>query len=313
MVLTVVGLAVRQDVEEWWSARQACGGAVPREVVDARKPDDARLLPAEEKLIEETGWYRCDLRYEEPDGSRDQVLHVVATTDRDEQDEILRYTFDDNEGWILGRQVPEGLPGILQVNDTLQLLIDCPALPEDAEGRPRKLLVRSGIGAWSGESAPPELVESAVSLANGASRKLGCGAEALKLPAGKVYYKPRPLSLKEAAATPCEWTARADLPAGARVSISGTRTSHAVRCDLHWGDDLRYAKVKLAAFYGDWGKSLRYDDEGKRLPGTVTARCAGEAATFKATRAASGSGVTAKQLRAWTESFAGAELKQRGC
>ncbi|MDQ8704527.1 hypothetical protein RCO28_18830 [Streptomyces sp. LHD-70] len=312
MVLAVVGLAVRQDVEEWWLARQACGGAVPREVIDARMPDDARLLPAEEKLIEETGWYRCDLRFEEPGGGRDQVLHVVATTDQEEQGEILYDTFEFNESWSWRGQVPEGLPGILQVNDTLQLLIDCPALGKDAKGSPRKLLVRSGIGPWSGESAPPELAKSAASLANEASRRLGCGAEPLKPPTGKVYREPRPLAPKQAAGTPCAWTARADLPAGARVSVSGTRTSHAVRCDLHWGAKFRDPKVMLSAYYGDWGKRLRFDDDGRIFPGAVQARCRGEAVIFKAATEPDAS-VTEKQLRVLAQSFARAELRQRGC
>lgn len=119
--------------------------------------------------------------------------------------------------------------------------------------------------------------------ANEASRRLGCGAKPLKPPTGKVYREPQPVAPNKAAATPCNWMAHADLPTRARVSVSGTRASHAVRCDLHWGAKSRYPKVMLGAWYGDWGKRLRYDGEGRRLPGTVTARCRGEAVTFKAT------------------------------
>ncbi|AVZ73262.1 hypothetical protein SLUN_14790 [Streptomyces lunaelactis] len=63
VVLAAVGYWAKPYADDWWLARQACGGAMPDEAVDKLIPGDQHLASEYEYVSKELGTYSCALSY----------------------------------------------------------------------------------------------------------------------------------------------------------------------------------------------------------------------------------------------------------
>ncbi|MCX4823376.1 hypothetical protein OG883_26540 [Streptomyces sp. NBC_01142] len=327
VVLAAVGYFAQPYAKDWWLAREACGGALPDEAVDALMPDDEHLTSEYEYVSKEMGAYSCALGYS--DDFRNRGITAVAYTDRDSQDLMMRSAFHRGTAQEVGA-LPEGLPGFVdEGRRTVRLLQTCPDLGKDAEGRPRRLLVRTSASGALMKEAPDALLRTAVAVTNEASRKLGCGAEPVKAPDRALSQRPEPVRISASAGTPCGWLAGAKLPREAewRVGIDANDAAPVSRCELYRKGDKSPA-MRFNAWYGDWSevpfKKVAAErvslagDGGETRPlltadwGRAKARCDAETANFEAS---SGGvpGIGGPQLRALLTTFAQDQVKRHGC
>ncbi|MEV6398921.1 hypothetical protein AB0M39_29745 [Streptomyces sp. NPDC051907] len=334
VVLAAVGYFAKPYAEEWWLAREACGGAVPAEAVDELAPDDERLSSDYEYLSKEIGQYTCQLFY--GDSRSRKGVTAVAYTNRDSQDLMMRRAVSRGTGLSVGG-LPTGLPGFTSDNGALLLLRTCPDLGEDAEGRPRRMLVRTTASGAAPEKSPDALLRTAVALTNRSSDELGCGAEPLKAPAHVLPAEPKPVPLSAAANTPCAWLASAKLPKDAQwtLGVVGGDAAPLSRCELFrasgeesTGPGRRQPTLVLNAWHGDWsevafGEAARdrahsEEDGWYTRPlltaewGRAKARCDGEAVNFEAS-SREAPGIKGPQLRALLTAFAKDQTERRGC
>ncbi|NUL12675.1 hypothetical protein [Streptomyces lunaelactis] len=328
VVLAAVGYWAKPYANDWWLARQACGGAMPDEAVDKLIPGDKHLASDYEYVSKELGTYSCALSDSDSDTYRRRGISAVGYTNRDSQDLMIKRAFHDGTGRNAGA-LPEGLPGF-DDEAGVRLLLTCPSLGKDAEGRPRRLLVRTSAERGVMKDQRDASLRTAVALTNEASKKLGCGAEPLKAPARALPEEPKPVSLSAAAGTACGWLAGAKLPKGTNwtVSIAANDAAPLSRCELHrYGDD--EVAMFFNASYGDWSEVPFKDAADERASssadgwvtqplltaewGRAKARCDAEAANFEAGSRNEVPGIKGPQLRALLTAFAQDQVKRHGC
>ncbi|MER5184335.1 hypothetical protein ABT009_39420 [Streptomyces sp. NPDC002896] len=324
VVLGVGGWIAQPYVQDWALARNACGGALPGDAVEQLAPDDSHLKDEESGRYEELGSYWCSLGIEGSEVHDERLLEMQAYTRRDDQDREFMSVFPE-EGFSAQAPLPAGLPGFIDRYNAIQLLLDCPDLGKDAEGRQRKLLVRTWMGRDVKVGVPGAAYRTAVALANSASDKFGCGAEPLKEPDGDAVPvdsedDPKTVPLSEAAGTPCGWLTKAGLPESTawRVAVGMNDAAPTGHCDVSTTDAEDPAEqdtqLVFVAWYGDWSNRLTAEDgNGERLSLTATAHCDGEAANFalSANDDIPGVGTAAKQRL--LKDFAQDQVRRRGC
>lgn len=318
-VLGVGGWIAEPYARDWWLVRDACDGALPADAVRQLTPDGTHFTDAETVSSEELGDYRCSLSAGGDDG--DEFLVLQAYTRRDDQDRRFFASFPES-GYSDQAPMPDGLPGFIDERGYPQLLLRCPDLPKDDDGRVRRLLVR-GWFARQAHWGHPAVYEAVTAFANSASQRLGCGAEPLKVPEvdeGPVqpWRDPETVPLTEAGDTACGWLTKAGLarPAAWRLASLMNDAAPTGRCDLFTedpeSDDLDRRAV-FVAWYGDWSNRLVTDDDGERLPLTASARCDGEAAGFAVSADDEVPGLGRARQRELLETFARDQVRRRGC
>ncbi|MER7112027.1 hypothetical protein [Streptomyces sp. NPDC000229] len=320
VVLGVGGYVAEPYAQDWLLARDACDGTLPPDALEQLTPEDAHLRDETSHLHEGLGSYSCRLTAEEAeDGTGDDgrlVVGMEAYTRRDDQDREFMSIFPE-EGFSPQASLPEGLPGFIDKYHDINFLLPCPDLGKDAEGRQRKLLVRMSLGREANHGAPGAAYRMAVALANGASDRLGCGAEPLRAPAGDAV-PPDPerdaetVPLSEAKDTACGWMAGAGLPQdqGLRVAAAVNDAAPTGRCDLTDRDGK--SALSLVAWYGDWSNRLTSRDGVPRSL-TATARCDGEAAGYALGTSDDIPGVGEAVQRRLLKEFAEDQVRRRGC
>ncbi|MEU6487864.1 hypothetical protein [Streptomyces sp. NPDC046887] len=289
VVLGVAGYVAEPYARDWMLVREACDGALDPDAMDRLVPDGRRLLEEKSSPGDDLGSYSCLLTMADESGERDRTaVFMEAYTRRDDRDRELRGEFSEY-GHGSRDPLPGGLPGFVDENGRVVLLMRCPDLDRDDAGRPGRLLVRTTLGRELLTGVPGAGLRTAVGLADAASRRLGCGADPLPEPPADALpgdrdddpdEEPEPVP-----GTVCDRAVKA-APAGGgwRPSGGGSDTAPAVHCALsRVGDDpADQVRVEVDAYYGDWGNRLLHE-RGKRKSMTATARCDGEAANFALT------------------------------
>ncbi|MEU9666225.1 hypothetical protein AB0E25_11630 [Streptomyces bobili] len=321
LVLGLAGWIARPYVDEWWTIRTACDGALPGDAVRDLLPEDARVTDTASDGVEELGSYSCDISMETERGRDWALLALRAYTLRDDQDRALMRIFPES-GLEPQAAMPEGLPGFIGRTNTLTFLLPCPDLGKDAAGRQRKMLVSAGISQFAPWRQPASY-EVAVAFTNSASKHVGCGARPLKAPKGvgpadPAEKKPKTIPLEAARDTPCGSLADAGLPDPTRWKLDGQLNDEALtgRCDLIAGDDLtdgRPKRMHFIAWFGDWSIRLLTDDDLYSPELTASARCGGEAAHFALDASEDIPDVDAAKQRALLDAFARVQAERRGC
>ncbi|MEV3988677.1 hypothetical protein AB0J57_07180 [Streptomyces sp. NPDC049837] len=317
VVLGVGGYVAQPYAQDWMLARDACDGVLPPDAVEQLTPEDAHLLDETSRLHGELGRYRCRLTAEGGStGDGRLVVEAEAYTRRDDLDQQFMEIFPE-EGFSPQATLPEGLPGFIDRHRLINLLLPCPSLGKDAEGRQRKLLVRTALGREANYGVPGAAYRTAVALANSASDRLGCGAEPLRAPTGGAVPRDpeddaETVPLSEAGGTACGWMTEAGLPQdqGLRVAAGVNDAAPTGRCELTDRDG--ESKLSLVAWYGDWSNRLT-SEHGVPRSMTATARCDGEAANFTLGRADDTPGIGEAVRRRLLKGFAEDQVRRRGC
>ena len=322
VVLGVGGYAAEPYARDWMLARNACDGALSRDVVDRLTPDGAHLESEESRHTDALGSYACDLTIEGSEVDDARLISMEAYTRRDDRDRELYRAFPE-EGFSSQSAVPEGLPGFIDRLGVIQLLLPCPDLPEDDEGRQGKLLVRAWTGRDTLRGVPGAAYQAVVALANSASHRLGCGAEPLKAPKGNsvppdLGDDPRTVPLTRARGTGCEWVTGAGLPESGdwRVEAGMNDAAPTGQCDLtsESDDNGNGTGMYFVAWYGDWSNRLVFEDgNGEFLSTTATARCDGEAANYALSASEEIPGVDKAAKQRMFKQFAQDQVNRRGC
>ncbi|MFJ9028589.1 hypothetical protein ACIRQP_08695 [Streptomyces sp. NPDC102274] len=323
VVLGVGGYVAAPYVQDWRLARNACGGALPRDAVERLTPADSRLTSEESRQIDGLGSYRCSLTLEGDEVRDKRFVEMAAYTRREDQDREFMGLFPE-AGFSAQAPLPDGMPGFIGQYRTIQLLLDCPDLGKDDEGRQRKLLVNTWLGRDVNTGVPGAAYRTAVALTNSASEKLGCGAEPLEAPKRDVALAdpeedPKTVPLLDAKDTACEWVTGAGLSESAdwRVAVGANHSAPTGRCDLSSGDEESGEKVSRMVFvswYGDWSNRLTAtNNQYERLSLTATARCDGEAANYALDTSDDIPGVDEAAKQRMLKRFAEDEVSRRGC
>ncbi|MEU6659022.1 hypothetical protein [Streptomyces sp. NPDC046821] len=320
-VLGLGGYIAEPYARDWMAVGSACDGALPRDAVEQLRPESAQFTGGESQRIPGLGFYRCSLSFQGEQRWDVPLIGLAAYTGHDDQDRDLMTAFPDMH--LSSHMVLSGgLPGIVDDLGVVRIVMPCPALGKDDEGRPRKMLVRFEPGeAWKRESEAVH--RTAVSLANSASGKLGCGARPLSAPqkTASLDWKKRQRSavpVERAAGTGCDWLARAGLAreTGWRVMAEVNDSAPANSCELRGKETAsgREPAMVFSAWYGDWGNRLTADDgNGERLPLTAVARCDGEAANFRIDAAKNTPGLAEADRPRLLKMFAEDQVRRRGC
>ncbi|WP_405791487.1 hypothetical protein [Streptomyces sp. NBC_01506] len=323
-VLALGGYLAAPSVREWLLVRQACDGALPRDVVKGLTPVDARLESAESKRRQALGSYSCTLTFDGHNVSGERTVTMSASTRRDEQDRAFMAVFT-LDGFEDQKPLPGSLPGFIDEYGSIRFLVPCPDLGKDGQGRPRKLMVQTYMGRDIATETPGAAYRIAVAFANSASDKVGCGAEAIEppekdvAPASDLDGVPA-VPVAEAAGTDCAWVSRAGLPKGGdwRIRVGANSAAPTGRCELTLGggDGSSGGRSVLAfvSWYGDWSNRLTaYDNDGRPRPGTASARCDGEGANYAVSGSDDIPGVSAAAKERMFEEFARDEVRRHGC
>ncbi|MER6998518.1 hypothetical protein [Streptomyces sp. NPDC000410] len=329
VVLGLGGYFAEPYAQHWMLAGSACDGAMPRDAVERLVPEDALLMGEESRENRILGSYYCGVTYKGEETKREDgsdLVAVAAYTRRDDQDREFTRAFDDEHRFV---PVADGLPGFIDRSGSITLLLPCPDLGKDDEGRPRKMLVRTWIGHNTNRKAPGVAYRVAVGLTNSASKKLGCGAEPLKAPtSGAVPVDPfddddgpKAVPLSRAKGTACAWVADAGLPQeasdGWQVLVASNKEAPTERCDLS-AQGGKYAQrewgMSFTAWYGDWSNGLTFEgDLGGPRRETATARCDGEAANFALNAYGDAPGVDEAARQRMLKRFAEDQVRRHGC
>ncbi|MFC8824099.1 hypothetical protein ACFT9I_01925 [Streptomyces sp. NPDC057137] len=324
-VLGLGGYLAAPSMQEWLLVRQACDGALPRDVVKGLTPADADLESAESKRTEALGSYSCSLTFDGYNVSGERTITMSAYTRRDDQDRAFMAVFT-REGFESQEPLPGSLPGFIDENGSIRFLVPCPDLGKDSQGRQRKLMVQTYLGQAIPAKTQVAAYRIAVAFANSASDKVGCGAEAIEppkkdLPRTDDTNQVPAVPVAEAADTACAWVSRAGLPkdGGWRIKVGANSAAPTGRCELtsesEDGSSRDGAALAFVSWYGDWSNRLTANEnDGIPRPGTASARCDGEAANY----AYAGSrdvipGVDAAAKERMFKEFARDEVRRHGC
>ncbi|MFG2196153.1 hypothetical protein [Streptomyces sp. NPDC048639] len=329
-VLGVGGWIAEPYVQDWAVARSACDGALPQDAVRQLVPEDAHLGSAESRRSETLGSFTCRVTV---DGKRGWLIDMEAYTRRDDQDRTYMTVFPQ-EGTAPQAPLPDGLPGFVDRFGSVQLVLACPDLGRDADGRRRTLLVRTSLSRSADSGVPGAAYRTAVSFANTASGKLGCGAKPLRAPARDAVPPdpqdsedaPEAVELARAGKGACGWAARAGLPedGGWHVVNGMNDAAPTGYCTLSMGspgserDDTGSGqgghRMLLLAWYGDWSNRLTAGSgNGERRSSTATARCDGESANFALVADDDIPGAGEAVRRRALETFAKDQAVRRNC
>ncbi|MFR9675956.1 hypothetical protein [Streptomyces sp. TR06-5] len=311
--------------QDWWVLRDACDGSLPPDAVRQLAPEDAHLADDEWEQGGQPDWYRCTLRVESRRRA-EKFLTAAASTRVEDREQEFDLLFSDGR-YSAPVPLAGGLPGFLDQFLDMHFLVPCPDLGEDADGRQQTLVVRFGLSMEADGPAPaPAVYEAAVTFANAASEKLGCGAESLEVPEAHDL----PASLLDAdrsttvpldeltAAPPCGSLAGADLPDNTawRASFFSDAQVPYTRCSLLVPEGRTSGpedKVTLLAWYGDWSTEL-VSVGNERLGMTGFARCDGQDANFALNlRERLPGRIDATTQRALLTAFARDEVRRRDC
>ncbi|WP_157431289.1 hypothetical protein [Actinomadura hibisca] len=256
VVLATVGFSVRTPVQQWWLAREACGGELPAGDLEAVRAG-VRLGSREESFDPERGRYRCTLR-------SDRGKVVVAV------DAYLGGADRDKEMSSIGSShaphavLPGGLPGFEDDNSRVYLMPKCPRRAKEPLGEHHRLLV----GTWTYFAKDREekaaMLRLAVRMTNEMTAKLGCGGEPLPAPKdGSVPDTGKYVPRAQAKDTACNALATTRVPAEGRdgtVRIAIADGGVVGRCTLYAPDNARPAGkplVDLTSWRGDWARNMR--------------------------------------------------------
>ncbi|MCR8576393.1 hypothetical protein [Streptomyces sp. Isolate_219] len=188
-------------------------------------------------------------------------------------------------------------------------------------------------GKWDEKHGTPATLRIAVSLANGAAEKAGCGAPRLPLPQ-RAVLRPKAVPLEKGGAG-CGWLARARLPekpAGNRWRGIARTDPHAAVTSCALVDGTSGAEyAEFSGWYGDWrDKSFDtlitanvllprdFPDDAQVMSenfGTAAARCDGESAHYEASSYPGRDGryLPGRELRPLLVAFARDQAERRGC
>ncbi|TXS07935.1 hypothetical protein EAO68_38155 [Streptomyces sp. wa22] len=324
VVLGVGGYMAQPYVKEWALIRNACDVGLPRDTVKQLTPENSLLDSEESRSTKGLGSYACEVTLSSGDANGKRFVSMTAYTRRDDQDRELMSVFTDN-GFDPHIPLPEGLPGFVDEYRAMHLVLRCPDLPVDDDGRKRKLLVDIRMGESVLTGVPGAAHRIAVALAGTASDKLGCGAEPLKAPERDTPLAdpgddPKKVPVEEAEGKPCGWVAGAGLPSdwNWQVAEAASDAAPSSRCALfsaeNGADTQDPYRLTFASWYGDWSNRLTANENyGMPRSLTATAQCEGEAANYAvvATQDIPEVDVTAKQRM--LKLFAQDEVQRRGC
>jgi hypothetical protein len=324
VVLGLGGWIAEPYAQDWWLAREACGGVLPTDAVKQLMPEDTHLVDEEERRVEGLGSYACRLTVEGGDDGHSRFLESTAYTRRDDLDREFMALYPE-EGYSPQAPLPEGLPGFVDQYGDIRLLLPCPGLGTDAAGRQRNLLVVTGLSRDAERSAATQNVyETAVALANSASERLGCGAEPLTAPTRirepldlTDVGNPKTVPLPQVKGTPCGWLAGAGLPRETqwRVAVRTNGIAPVGRCDVRAegvGPGGEEQGLTFLAWYGDWSARLVTFD-GKPRSMTASARCQGKTAHYAMSGSDDVPGVGPAAERRLLKAFVRDEAGRRGC
>ncbi|MFD6275154.1 hypothetical protein ACFWFI_06220 [Streptomyces sp. NPDC060209] len=324
VVLGVGGYVAQPYVKEWALIRNACGGGLVGDAVEQLTPDGSLLGSEESRSTEGLGSYTCDVTLTGGDTDGKRFVSVAAYTRRDDQDRELMSVFTEG-GFDQQAALPDGLPGFVDQYKAIRLLVPCPDLPADDEGRKRKLLVHIQMGREVLTGVPGAAHRTAVTLTHMASEKLGCGADPLKAPERLAPLNvpsddPKRVPVARAEGTPCGWVTGAGLPSDDnwQIAVAANDTAPSGRCDLFSaadGESTRNpSRLAFVSWYGDWSNRLTvYQNKGVPRSMTATALCEGEAANYAlaASQDTPRGGAAARQRM--LKLFAEDEVRRRGC
>ncbi|OIK00994.1 hypothetical protein [Streptomyces colonosanans] len=269
-VLVIAGFSVRAPVKDWWLAREACGGKLPRGDLKTVRATDTRLGSQRESFDKVLGQYHCVLKTD-----KDKVVVAVDAylggPDRDEKMSYIGSSYPPHA------VLPGGLPGFEDENSLVYLMPECPRGGKGPSEEHRRLLV--GTWTYFAESREQKaaMLRLAVRMTNEVTKKLGCGGEPLPAPKDGAVpdtgtYVPR----AEAKGTACGALATTRVPAEGRdgeVRIAIADGGVVGRCTLFTpnevGDDAYQTGVRagaqlveLTSWRGNWGTSMREMSSG---------------------------------------------------
>ncbi|HEX5597873.1 MAG TPA: hypothetical protein VFX61_17950 [Micromonosporaceae bacterium] len=265
VVLVVVGFSVRAPVKDWWLAREACGGKLPRGDLETVRPTGMRLGAERESFDEDLGQYHCVLTNDE-----DKVVVAVDAylggADREKELSFAGSSYPPHA------VLPGGLPGFEAQNSLVYLTPECPRGGKGPAGERRRLLVGTWTYFAQSREEKAAMLRLAVRMTNEVTEKLGCGGEPLPAPKdGAVPDTGRYVPRAEAKGTACDALATTRVPAEGRdgeVRIAIADGGVVGRCTLRApkkaGDDAYRSGtrpgrplVELTSWRGDWGTNLR--------------------------------------------------------
>ncbi|AXG79411.1 hypothetical protein DVK44_19115 [Streptomyces paludis] len=328
-MLALAGFATKEHWQHQWFAATLCEGSLRASDLADVLPDQ-RLQAGTDETDADRGRMKCRINRDE----RHYALAVDAYTDPEDLERQLDYGF--SIPLVASFALPAGIPGLANEFGPV-ILQDCPDLGRDAQGRQRRLLTT--VHAW-GEETTPASARIAVSMANTASERLGCGAAPLPTPpAGNAPYEPPPaVPPAKAKGTVCGWLAGLTLPKspnGAEWGVVPHTDADApvTGCSLRDPASGKTA-VSFSGWYGDWTEkpferllmnNVAYADDldsGQPMMseelGRARARCDDETVNYLAFDYPRGTDIrdrhlTGRQLRPLLNAFAKDQAKRRGC
>lgn len=325
-VLAGGGYLAKPLWQPWWFAATLCGGHLSG-------GDLAELLPGKQlqagrdNFEDGAGHLRCAVNED------DHTFVLAADAQTDPADVrramAMEFTVPYKPEYVFPRNVPgfygQFGPVIIQ---------ECPKLGRDERGYQHHL-VTNVLTLGVERDASAASLRIAVSLANGAAERLGCGSAPLPRP--DRVTPPRTLPVSQLAGTMCDWLTRTALPkspsgAGWQVEAPTDERAPITNCSLL---DPRTGKpfVDLTGWYGGWAEksfedllesnveipeqlSARHALMSERL-GRAKARCQGDPANFLVSLENAGGSApappTAAQLRTLLNAFAADQAARRGC
>lgn len=315
--------ATKPQWQPWWYAATICGGDLSGSDLADVLPEK-RLEARKDEMDGKGGELKCGV-----DGDRGRyALIVEATSVPQEVEQKLSLMFPIASE--PSSPFPKEIPGFRSVYGPTILQV-CPSLDRDSHGRRIRLLTT----VRASEDNTAAALRIAVSMANKASEKLGCGAKPLPLPKHTQSEEPPAVPLKDAVGTMCGWLTDAPLPKNAsgqpwRVAIPADDHAPITSCQLKDGKNNRPV-AEFSGWYGEWTDKpfsdlLRFnvfntnelDSQGPLMSedlGRTTARCDGEPANFRAFTFQEDrkQSITGRDLRALLVAFTQDQAKRRGC
>lgn len=248
VVLVGGGYASKPRWQPWWYAATLCGGHVSG-------GDLAELLPKEQlQAGKDTfggdGPLKCAVNVDDRHFTLAAEAQLDSAEDAPDGERALaqEFTIPDEPDYVF----PRGTPGFYGQFGPV-IIQECLEPGRDAEGRKRRLVTRVFSHGVERKASRASL-RLAVSLANGASDDLGCGARKLPLPDG--VEASRALTLPRAEGTMCGWVARTKLPKspsgkGWKVTAPTDARAPVTGCSLIDAGTGESA-VSLTGWYGEW-------------------------------------------------------------
>ncbi|RLU96580.1 hypothetical protein CTZ27_16275 [Streptomyces griseocarneus] len=323
-LLAGLGYATKPQWQPWWYAMTICDGNLSGS--DLADVLSKKQLSAGKEVVDTEG-RRLKCSVDIPD-SHHYELSVTSTADSEKmrQDFDMAFTIAHEPRYVFPKNIPgfasEFGPTVIQ---------ECPALGRDSQGRKVRLLT-TFMGRKDDTAAALRIT---VAMANGASQKLGCGAERLPLPKQTLPKNLPAVPVQEARDTMCGWLADAPLPknkAGGPWLVAAPTDDHApiTDCKLIAAKDTAPV-ADFSGWYGGWTdkpftellrNNVDYPENvsphGPMMSeafGRATAACDGESANFKASSHASRSEeqISSVDLRALLSAFAKDQAKRHSC